>query len=147
MEPIETASYMSLPQLCSQLGISPELASNPVMVQVARGLFGPCAEITDGQRTIARGWDATRVKAVRQALDAHPVAQWRDLDCLSITAAAERANLAREELGDLMYQGLAPQPDVTITNHTGRRGPTHTRGWLPETIDTWAAARTQAELN
>lgn len=107
MEPIEPASYMSLPQLCSQLGISPDLASNPVMVQVARGLFGPCAEITDGQR----------------------------------------ANLAREELGGLMYQGLAPQSDVTITNHTGRRGPTHTRGWLPETIDTWAAARTQAELN
>lgn len=147
MEPIEPASYMSLPQLCSQLGISPDLASNPVMVQVARQLFGPCAEITDGQRTIARGWDATRVEAVRQALDAHPVTQWRDLDCLSITAAAERANLAREELGSLMYQGLAPQPDVTITNHTGRRGPTHTRGWLPETIDTWAAARTRAELD
>lgn len=46
-----------------------------------------------------------------------------------------------------MYQGLAPQPDAIITNHTARRGPTHTRGWLPETIDTWAAGRTQAELN
>jgi len=147
MEPIEPASYMSLPQLCSQLGISPDLASNPVMVQVVRQLFGPCAEITDGQRTIARGWDANRVEAVRQALEAHPLPSRRDLDCLSITAAAERANLAREELGDLMYQGLAPQPDVTITNHTGRRGPTHTRGWLPETIDTWAAAHTQADLD
>ena len=147
MEPIEPASYVSLPQLCRQLGISPDLASNPVMAQVARQLFGPCAEITDGQRTIARGWDAARVEAVRQALDAHPVTQWRDLDCLSITAAAERANITRDEMETLISQGLAPQPDAIVTNHASRRGPSYTRGWLPDTIDTWTASRDQAALD
>lgn len=126
MEPTAPASYVSLPQLCSQLGVPADSIYGPAMARVVRYLFGPCVEIADGQRIIARGWDATRVEAVCQALDAHPVTQWRDLDCLSITAAAERAN---------------------ITNHSTRRGPTYTRGWLPDTIDTWIASRTQATLN
>lgn len=147
MEPTEPASYVSLHQLCSQLGVPADSIYGPVMVQFARFLFGPCAEITDGQRVIARGWDATRVEAVCQALDAHPVSLWRDLDCLSITAAAERANITRDEMETLIRQGLAPQPDAIVTNQASCRGPRYTRGWLPDTIDTWIASRSQAALN
>ena len=147
MEPTEPASYVSLHQLCSQLGVPADSIYGPVMVQFARYLFGPCAEITDGQRVISRGWEATRVEAVCQALDAHPVTLWRDLDCLSATAAAERANITREEMEALIRQGLAPQPDAIITNHSTRRGPTYTRGWLPGTIDAWITSRNQAALD
>lgn len=147
MEPTEPASYVSLHQLCSQLGVPADSIYGPLMTQLARYLFGPCVEITDGQRVISRGWEATRVEAVCQALDAHPVSQWRDLDCLSITAAAERANITRDEMETLISQGLAPQPDAIVTNHASRRGPSYTRGWLPDTIDTWTASRDQAALD
>lgn len=147
MESAEPVSYVSLHQLCSQLGVPADSIYGPVMVQFARYLFGPCVEITDGQRVISRGWDATRVEAVCQALDAHPVTTWRGIDCLSITAAAERAHLTRDEMETLIHQGLAPQPDAIVTSHANRRGPSYTRGWLPTTIDTWAATRTQAELD
>ena len=55
---------------------------------------------------------------------------------LGAAAVAARAGLAVATIRSYMRKGLTPPADVVITTPSGSL-----RGWAPETIDAWLAAR------
>lgn len=59
------------------------------------------------------------------------------IEYLSLNGFSRRTGIARSTLAQYRHQGRLPEPDAIIGGD-GRGG---THGWLPETVDYWAAHR------
>ena len=55
---------------------------------------------------------------------------------LGTSGLAERTGLALGTVQRYSHEGRLPAPDVVIG-----QGPRAVRGWLPQTVDAWAASR------